>query len=104
MFKTFLPATRWGKWSIGLSVGVFVLLFLNPIIIRLATLIGGRDLSGDPTLLAVIGILLVVCSAAAFLTGVISIVMVKERALLVIVAVLFNFVYLVFAFDTIFSR
>jgi hypothetical protein len=97
-----LPTTTLGKWSIGSSIGVFVLLFLNPLIVGLGTLVGGKDLSSNQILFSVIGALLVGFSATAFVTGVIGMIKFKERSILVIIATLFNFVYLMFALDTIF--
>jgi hypothetical protein len=99
---TLLPITKPGKWSIGSSVGVFVFLFLNPLIVGLGTLVGGKDLSSNQVLFSVIGALLVGFSATALVTGVIGMIRFKERSILVIVATLFNFVYLMFALDTIF--
>jgi hypothetical protein len=99
-----LPATTLGKWSIGSSIGVFIFLFLNPLIISLSNLIVGKDLSGNQYLLSMIGALLVGFSTAAFVTGVISMIKFKERSILVILATLFNFVYLMFALDTIFIQ
>jgi hypothetical protein len=97
-----LPTTTLGKWSIGSSIGVFIFLFLNPLIISLGNLIAGKDLSSNQYLLTAIGVLLIGFSAAAFVTGVIGMIKFKERSILVIIATLFNLVYLMFALDTIF--
>jgi hypothetical protein len=97
-----LPTTTLGKWSIGSSIGVFIFLFLNPLIISLGNMITGKDLSSNQYLLTAIGALLIGFSAAAFVTGVIGMIKFKERSILVIIATLFNLVYLMFALDTIF--
>jgi len=98
---SFLPTTTPGRWTTLSSVVVFVLLFLNPLIVNLASLVSGRDLSDNRTLFSIIGILLMAFAAAAVLTGTLAMVRFKERSALVILGTVFSFVYLLFAIDTI---
>jgi hypothetical protein len=90
-----------GRWATLSSAVVFVLLFLNPLIVKLVSLAGGQDLTENRTLFSIIGILLVAFAAGAVVTGALAIVRFKERSMLVILGTVFNFVYLLFAIDTI---
>jgi hypothetical protein len=91
-----LPKTSWGKWSVGL-IAALILFF----VLFLIFVISGQR--GDDTffsnLLLSIPILLAgACGIAAFVTGLIGVILSKERSILVFLAIFIGFDILVFAF------
>lgn len=84
MKKFILPKTALGKWSVGLAIS-FIVFF------ALVSVLGATGQEGGPTFfsnlfLAIPGLIAAVSGFAAFLTGIISIIFLKERALLVFVS------------------
>jgi predicted Abi (CAAX) family protease len=81
MKKFILPKTALGKWSIGLAIS-FIILFV------LVSVLGATGQQGGETFfsnlfLAIPGLLAAASDIAAFFTGIISIIFMKERAFLV---------------------
>jgi hypothetical protein len=97
----FLPTTAPGRWAAFLSIGLFILLFLSPLIVNLFSIITGHVLSDSEILLTVIGTVLVVLAAATLVTGTLAMLRFKERSVVVILGTVFSLVYLLFAIDTI---
>ena len=84
MKNLILPKTMLGKWSIGLAIS-FIVLF------ALVSVLGATGQEGGPTFfsnlyLAIPGLLAAISGFAAFLTGLLSIIFLKERALLVFIS------------------
>jgi len=79
-----LPKTSPGKWSVGLAIS-FIVFF------ALVSILGATGQEGGETFfsnlyLAIPGLLALVSGFAAFITGIISIIFIKERAILVYLA------------------
>jgi predicted Abi (CAAX) family protease len=84
MKNLILPKTALGKWSIGLAIS-FIVFF------ALVSVLGATGQQGGPTFfsnlfLAIPGLIAVVSGIAAFLTGIFSIIFLKERAILVFIS------------------
>jgi len=94
MKTSILPKTAPGKWAVGLAIGFIVLFILQIVLVST-----GQD-SGETFFsnlyLAIPGLLVLVSSFAAFFTGIISIIFLKERALLAFVATAIGLVVIVF--------
>jgi hypothetical protein len=93
---TLLPTTTPGKWSIWLVLGVFVCFF----VLRRIGLILGRG-SGNETFFsnlyaAIPALLAWLSGAGAFISGLLGIIMNKERSVLVLLAILFGLFVLLF--------
>jgi predicted Abi (CAAX) family protease len=89
-----LPKTALGKWSIGLAIS-FIVFF------ALVSVLGATGQEGGETFfsnlfLAIPGLIAAVSAFAAFLTGLIDIIFMKERALLVFVATAIGLLLIVF--------
>jgi hypothetical protein len=84
MKSIFLPETVLGKWSAGLLGGfvIFIALFFGMV----AAGQRGGDTFFSNLSLAIPALLAAISAIAAFLTGIIGIVLRKERALLVFLA------------------
>jgi hypothetical protein len=89
-----LPKTALGKWALGLAIS-FIVLFVLVIILVTTGQEGGETFFSN-LYLAVPGLLAVVSGLATFLTGIISIIFMKERALLVFLATAIGLIVIVF--------
>ena len=84
MKKHILPRTALGKWSVGLAIS-FIVLFVLVIILVTSGQERGETFFSN-LFLAIPGLLVIASGIAAFFTGIISIIFLKERAPLVFVA------------------
>jgi hypothetical protein len=89
-----LPKTALGKWSIGLAIS-FIVFF------ALVSVLGATGQEGGETFfsnlfLAIPGLIAAVSAFAAFLTGLIDIIFMKERALLVFVSTAIGLLLILF--------
>jgi predicted Abi (CAAX) family protease len=94
MKKFILPGTTLGKWSVGLAIS-FIVFF------ALVSVLGATGQQGGPTFfsnlfLAIPGLIAIVSGIAAFFTGIISIIFLKERALIVFLAAAIGLLVIVF--------
>jgi len=94
MKNAILPKTALGKWSIGLA-GSFIVFF------ALVSVLGATGQEGGETFfsnlyLAIPGLIAGVSGIAAFITGIISIIFMKERALLVFVSTAIGLLLILF--------
>ena len=101
MKKFIVPKTALGKWSVGLAVS-FIILF------GLVSVLGATGQQGGPTFfsnlyLAIPGLIAAVSGFAAFLTGIISIIFLKERAILVFVSSAIGLALIAFILGDLFS-
>ena len=92
---TVLPSTKPGKWSIGLAIGVFLFYFLSRLIVVLGNQRGGEEFFSN-LFIAIPVLLAGLSGVAAFFTGIVGVVKDKERSILVILAILFGFLVLMF--------
>ncbi len=98
---TILPKTALGKWSIGLAIG-FIFFFALLSIMAATGQRGGDTFLSNPAL-AIPGVLAAISSIAAFFTGIISIIFMKERAILVFLAMAIGLLFIVFMLGDIIS-
>jgi hypothetical protein len=91
---SFLPRTVPGKWAVGLAIGFIVFFVL--VIILVSTGQEGGDTYFSNLYLAIPGMLAIISGVAAFLTGIISIILVKERGFLVFLATAIGLLVIVF--------
>jgi hypothetical protein len=96
-----MPCTRLGRWSIGL-IGGLVLSFAVLAIMAATGQTGGETFS-DNLLLAIPGFLAAGCGIAAFFTGVIGVIMSKERSVFVFVSTAFGLLVLLFVLGEVLS-
>ena len=98
----FLPKTIPGKWSVGLAIS-FIVFF------ALVSILGATGQEAGETFfsnlyLAIPGLLAFVSGIAAFLTGLISIIFLKDRAILVFAATAVGLLIIAFMLGDIFSQ
>jgi hypothetical protein len=89
-----LPRTAPGKWAFWLAIG-FIVLFVLLIILTTTGQERGETFFSN-LYLAVPGLLAIVSGIAAFLSGIISIIFMKERAFLVFLATAIGLIVIVF--------
>jgi heme exporter protein D len=89
-----LPKTALGKWAFWLAIAFSVLLLLGIMLVSIGQERGETFFSN--LYLAVPGLLTLVSGIATFLTGIISIIFVKERAILVFLATAIGLLVIVF--------
>ena len=89
-----LPKTAPGKWSFGLAISFIVFFALVSILAATGQEAGETFFSNS--LLAIPGLLALVSGFAAFITGIVSIVFLKERAVLVYIAAALGLLVIVF--------
>jgi len=102
MKNRILPKTALGKWSVGMAISFIVLFALMSILA--ATGQEGGETFFSNLYLAIPGLLAFVSGIAAFLTGIISIIFMKERAILVYVATAVGLLIIAFMLGDIFSQ
>ncbi len=81
-----MPKTKLGRWA-GALAALFVALLI--VVLNQRNLLGWKI--GDPRLI-LLGISMMVSGMAAFVTGIISIFKLKDRSLIVLLAVIFGFI------------
>ena len=101
MKKFIVPKTALGKWSVGLAIS-FIIFF------GLVSVLGATGQQGGETFfsnlyLAIPGLIAAVSGFAAFLTGIISIIFLKERAILVFVSSAIGLALIAFILGDLFS-
>ncbi len=79
-----LPKTRLGKLSIGLIIAFFLLLITSMLIVASGQ--EGGETIFDNLWISIPMISGVICAIASFITGIISIIRKKERAILVFIS------------------
>jgi hypothetical protein len=89
-----LPHTTLGKCSVGLF-GCLIIFFVLLLIMGATGQTGGETFFSN-LFLAIPGLLVVVSGIAAFFTGIINIIFMKERALLVFLATAIGLLLIVF--------
>jgi len=89
-----MPRTRPGWWSLGLIIGLALALVLARLLAAWGQA-GGETFFSNP-LLAVPMILAGACGVSAFFTGLISIIIRRERAVLVFVTTIIGLFVLAF--------
>jgi hypothetical protein len=94
MKDIFTPHTTLGRWSVGLIVTFFIFL-------ALFLIIAASGARGGDTLFSNLGLALPMltaafCGVAAFITGLIAIIVSKERAVFVMIAAVLGFNVLLF--------
>src|SRR4030042_4874023 len=94
MKSRILPKTALGKWSIGFA-GSFIVFF------ALVSVLGATGQEAGETFfsnlyLAIPGLIAGVSGIAAFITGIISIIFLKERAILVFVSTAIGLLLILF--------
>ena len=91
---TFLPETRFGKWSVGLMVAFYVLLLM----IRILATSGqqGGETFFDNPILAIPALLMGISGVFAFFTGIVAILKNKERFFLVYITTTIGLLVLIF--------
>ena len=94
MKKFILPKTVLGKWSVGLAIS-FIVFFVLLIILSAAGQKGGDTFFSNLSL-SIPGLLAIVSGVAAFFTGVISVIFMKERAVLTFLAIAIGLLLIVF--------
>jgi hypothetical protein len=94
MKKFILSKTALGKWSVGLAIS-FIVFFVLGIVLVYTGQEGGEGFFSN-LYLAIPGLLAVVSGIAAFFTGIISLIFLKERALLVFLATAIGLLVIVF--------
>ena len=96
-----MPKTAPGKWAVGLLGGLVAFFALLQVLVATGQR-GGETFFSNPAL-AVPALLAALSGIAAFFTGIIGIVKSKERAILVLLAVIIGLFVLVFCLGEIIS-
>lgn len=94
-----VPKTKLGKWSVWLIIVFFVLFILVQIIAAVGHSQGAFDSDSAKIYQILIPITIIpagICGIAAFFTGIISIIKIKERSVFVSLATAIGFFVLIF--------
>ena len=91
MWRSGLPKTSLGKWSVSLAIVCIMLLVL------LMVLIGQSGMERGSVVANILGISLIISGIAALVTGLISIIKAKERSILAFLAVVVTGLFDLFA-------
>jgi len=94
MKEIFMPRTVLGRWSVGLIAAFFF--FLAVFVIIAAAGAQGGDTFFSNLALALPVLLAAICGVSSFITGIIAIIVSKERAILVMLASVLGFNVLLF--------
>ena len=89
-----MPKTKLGKWSVGLII-VFILLLILFFLLVASGQRGGDTFFSNP-LLTIPMLVAGICGVGAFFTGIISIIKMKERAIIVYIATVIGFFVLMY--------
>ena len=89
-----LPRTVPGKWSVGLAISLIICFALVSILGATGQEAGETFFSN--LFLAIPGLIALVSGIAAFITGIISIIFLKERAILVYIATALGLLLILF--------
>ena len=89
MHISILPATRLGVWSMWLSIACLVFFILFQVLIAIGEQPG--DTIFDNLKLSITGLMFAVCGISAFFTGIISLVINKERSFLAFISTAIGF-------------
>jgi hypothetical protein len=100
MKDIFTPRTVFGRWSVGLAIAF--LFFLALFLIIAAAGARGGDTFFSNLALAIPMLLAALCGASAFIVGVLAIIINKERAIFVMIAVVLGFNVLAFGLGELF--
>lgn len=96
-----MPKTRLGKWSVGLIIAFFALLFAGRLVA--AATGGGGETFYDNIPLSLTMLSAVLSSVAAFVVGLVAVIKKRERSVLVYLAMLIGFLLLGFVFGELFG-
>ncbi|NJD04853.1 MAG: hypothetical protein FIA99_20140 [Ruminiclostridium sp.] len=91
----FLPKSRLGRWTAGLSIYSLFLFIFGYIFAELSKIIT------SDILITIAGASSVIASIVSFITGIIAVIKNKERSILVFLGILLGLVVLVFIFGNI---
>jgi len=83
-----VPKTKLGKWA-----GVLLAAFL---VFLIALILGRRGLHPGAPLAIIVGICMMIAGIAAFVTGAVSFFKLKDRSFIVILAMFFGFIAILF--------
>ena len=102
---SFLPQTGLGKWSLKLIAAFFGLFILAQFIVAAGNSRGALDDSFNIYQILIMATMIPagICGIAAFITGIISIIRHKERAVLIILATAIGFLILFFVLGELIS-